>query len=80
MSASMAAAQFLRQRGGSEPIQLAVLLGTGFGPVADILHEPITISYRELPGFPQTSAPAQAGQLTIGVEGRRARPLLARPR
>ena len=68
MSASMAAAQFLRQRGGSKPIQLAVLLGTGLGPVANILDAPVAVSYRELPGFPLTSALDQAGQITIGVE------------
>jgi len=64
----MAAAQFLRQRGGSEPIQLVVLLGTGLGPVADVLDAPVAVSYRELPGFPQSSALDQAGQVMIGVE------------
>ncbi len=64
----MAAAQFLRQRGGSEPIQLAVLLGTGLGPLADILDTPVAVPYRELPGFPQTSVPGQAAQVTLGVE------------
>ena len=68
MSASMAAAQVLRQRGGGEPVEMAVLLGTGLGAVAEMLDGPVVVSYQDLPGFPQTSVPGHAGQLAIGVQ------------
>lgn len=68
MSASMAAAYVLRQRGVGEPVEMAVILGTGLGAVAEMLDRPVVVSYQDLPGFPQTSVPGHAGQLAIGVQ------------
>jgi purine-nucleoside phosphorylase len=64
----MAAAQLLRQRGVNEPVEMAVLLGTGLGSLAGALDEPVTVSYQDLPGFPATTVPGHAGQLAIGVQ------------
>jgi purine nucleoside phosphorylase len=50
MSASMAAAKLLRQRCVNEPVEMAVLLGTGLGPLSGALEGPITVSYQDLPG------------------------------
>lgn len=50
MSASMAAAKLPRQRGVDEPVEMAVLLGTGLGPLAGALEATATISYQDLPG------------------------------
>ncbi len=50
MSASMAAAKLLRQRGVDEPVEMAVLLGPGLGPLAGALQGPITVSYQDLSG------------------------------
>ena len=63
MSASMAAAQLLRQCGVDEPVEMAVLLGTGLGALAGALDGPVTVSYQDLPGFPEMTVPAHAGQL-----------------
>jgi purine-nucleoside phosphorylase len=68
MSASMAAAQLLRRRGVDEPVEMAVLLGTGLGALAGALEGPVTVSYQDLPGFPGTTVPGHAGQLAIGVQ------------
>lgn len=64
----MAAAQLLRQRGVDEPVEMAVLLGTGLGALAGALDGPVTVSYRDLPGFPETTVPGHAGQLAIGIQ------------
>jgi purine-nucleoside phosphorylase len=64
----MAAAQLLRQRGVDEPVEMAVLLGTGLGALAGALNGPVTVSYEDLPGFPETSVPGHEGQLAIGVQ------------
>jgi len=68
MSAAMAAAQLLRDRGMGARVDMAAVLGTGFGPVAEMLNAPAVVSYQELPGFPQTAAPDHAGRLLIGVQ------------
>jgi hypothetical protein len=62
MSASMAAAQLLRQCGVDEPVEMAVLLGTGLGALAGALDGPVTVSYQDLPGFPEMTVPGHAGQ------------------
>lgn len=64
----MAAAQLLRQRGVEEPVEMAVLLGTGLGALAGALDGAVTVSYQDLPGFPKTSVPGHPGQLAIGVQ------------
>ncbi len=64
----MAAAQLVRDRGICEPVDLAVVLGAGLGPVAEMLDAPMVISYQELPGFPQTAATHHPGRLLIGVQ------------
>jgi hypothetical protein len=68
MSASTAAAQLLRQCGVDEPVEMAVLLGTGLGALAGALNGPVTVSYQDLPGFPEMTVPGHAGQLAIGVQ------------
>ena len=42
----MAAAQLLRQCGVDEPVEMAVLLGTGLGALAGALDGPVTVSYQ----------------------------------
>lgn len=64
----MRAAEILRQRGTGEPVDVAVLLGTGLGSLAGAVDQPLTVSYRDLPGFPETAVPGHAGQLAIGVQ------------
>ncbi len=64
----MAAARLVRDRGIGEPVDMAVILGTGLGPIAEMLDTPTVISYQELPGFPQTAARQHPGRLLIGIQ------------
>jgi purine-nucleoside phosphorylase len=45
---------------------LAVVLGTGFGPLANQLEADAEIDYRELPGFYSPGVSGHAGKLLIG--------------
>ena len=66
-----AAADFLQQK-LSEPPELALVLGSGLGGLADQIQDPVVIPYREIPGFPLSTAPGHAGQFVAGrLAGRR---------
>lgn len=47
--------------------ELAIILGSGFGPVAEALTVDREFAYRDLPGFPVGEAPGHAGRLRVGV-------------
>lgn len=59
------AVQAVRTRTGLAP-EIALILGSGLGPLADEIGSAISIPYRELPGFAQSSAPGHAGELILG--------------
>ena len=46
---------------------VAVILGTGLGNLADELESSVVIPYRELAGFPRSTAPAHKGRLVCGA-------------
>jgi purine-nucleoside phosphorylase len=49
--------------------RLAMVLGSGFGPVADALRAAEAIPYADLPGFPPTGVGGHAGQAIFGQLG-----------
>ncbi len=49
--------------------KIAVVLGSGLGAVADLLEEKASISYSDLPGFPQTSVAGHEGSMRLGHVG-----------
>lgn len=51
------------------PIDVAVILGSGLGPLADAIEEPTIIDYHDIPHFPVSTVPGHAGQLVIGRVG-----------
>lgn len=64
------AAAYLRSRVGEAP-RMAIVLGSGLGPLADELEEATVIPYGEIPHFPVSTAPGHAGRLVIGkLEGK----------
>jgi purine-nucleoside phosphorylase len=64
-------AQALRAITSLEP-EIAIILGSGLGPLADEIENPTAIPFSELPGFPVSTAPGHAGRVVIGtLEGRR---------
>ena len=36
----------------SQPIDIAIILGSGLGPLADEIENPIVIDYQDIPFFP----------------------------
>lgn len=59
------AAQHLKSIG--EPPSVAVILGSGLGAFADILLDPIKVSYGTIPFFPDVHVVGHSGQLVIGT-------------
>lgn len=64
-----AAAQKLRQSTRLRP-RLAIILGTGFDPVADQVELERAFPFRSLPGFPRPGVSGHSGQLLVGRLGR----------
>ncbi len=56
----------LRERGVTEPIGLAIVLGTGLGAIAEALDGPLAVPYADLPGFPRSTVSGHDGQLVVG--------------
>ena len=46
--------------------ELAIVLGSGLGGLADELEGPIAIPFAELPGWPAATAPGHLGRLLLG--------------
>ena len=57
--------------------QIAVVLGTGWGPLAERVQGAIDIPYRDLPAFPVLGVGGHAGQVRLGTLGGRAVAVLA---
>ncbi len=49
--------------------QVAIVLGSGLGGLADQLQDLVVISYKDLPGFPSGSIHGHAGKLVLGRMG-----------
>lgn len=45
----------------------ALVLGSGLGAVADMLHDQMTIAYKDIPNFPATSVAGHKGRLVFGT-------------
>lgn len=66
-------AGFIREKTGGFTPQVALILGSGLGFMADILENPVSVDYAEIPGFKKSTAPGHAGRLVFGaLEGKKA--------
>lgn len=63
-----AARQISQQLGDFRP-EVAMILGSGLGDMADMAKDPIVIPYGEIPGFSVSTAPGHKGQLVFGTLG-----------
>lgn len=55
-----------------EPVEIAIMLGSGLGHLADAVEDATIIPYAEIEGFPVSTAPSHKGQLVLGtLYGRR---------
>ncbi|MGM0583971.1 MAG: purine-nucleoside phosphorylase [Pseudomonadota bacterium] len=61
-----------RPRLGAAP-EIALILGSGLGELAERVENPVHLPYADLPGFPVSTAPSHAGRFVAGnLFGRRA--------
>jgi purine-nucleoside phosphorylase len=49
--------------------EVAVILGSGLGGLADGLESAVALPYRDLPSFPQTTVPGHRGRIIFGKMG-----------
>lgn len=62
---------FIKERLPFEP-EVALILGSGLGDLADEIENPVKIKYDDIPHFPVSTVEGHAGQFVIGMfEGRR---------
>ena len=65
------AADFISSRlGGRKPLA-GIVLGSGLGKLADRIENPVVIPYREIPGFPESTAIGHKGNFIGGELGGR---------
>ena len=58
--------EVIQQRAGADfKPKVGIILGSGLGPLADAIQNPITISYEDLPGFPVSTVVGHAGNLVF---------------
>ncbi len=71
-ASSNAAIEALKARGLASLPPLAIVLGSGLGPLADEARDAIGVPYVDIPGFPIPTVEGHAGRLVVGeIEGRR---------
>jgi purine-nucleoside phosphorylase len=46
---------------------VGIVLGSGLGPFADAIGEPVEIPYDDIPGWPRSTAVGHAGALVVGL-------------
>lgn len=59
----------VRERAKGRSPAVGVILGSGLGPLADLLQNPVTVPYEELPHFPRSTVVGHAGRLVLGELG-----------
>ncbi len=65
------AAAFVEERISGKP-EMAVVLGSGLGPLAELIKNPVRISYADIPHFAVSTVSGHAGELIYGdLNGRR---------
>ncbi|MBI3369152.1 MAG: purine-nucleoside phosphorylase [Burkholderiales bacterium] len=61
-----------RVRAAGAAPELAIVLGSGWDGIAELVREPLDIAYAELPAFPKLGVAGHAGTLRLGaIAGRR---------
>lgn len=63
------AAAAARARAPGRQPRVALVLGSGLGPLADRIADAVAVSYADLPGFPRPGVAGHAGRLVLGRLG-----------
>lgn len=58
---------FLKKAFGERKPEVALVLGSGLGPLADQLEQPIAIPFGQVPHFCRSTAPDHVGRLVLGA-------------
>ena len=70
-SAIAASRAILTDRLGGRSADIAILLGSGWGAVAEQVHDAVDVPYHDLPAFPRLGVGGHAGMLRAGtIDGR----------
>ena len=65
----MTAAEYVASKlNGHKPL-VGIVLGSGLGRLADVIENPIVIPYKEIPGFPVSTAVGHKGNFIAGYLG-----------
>lgn len=64
------AAAYLKTKISQTP-EVALILGTGLGELADQAQDALVVPYKDIPGFPVSTAPGHKGNLVFGKLGGR---------
>ena len=59
------AAEIVRTHAPAAP-EVAIILGTGLGGLAERIASPVTIDYQDIPGFPLSTVESHRGRLILG--------------
>lgn len=70
-AALRAASDAVRPRLGRRAPEIAVVLGSGIGHLAERVGDAVRIPYAEIPGFPQPTVVGHGGELVVGTFGGR---------
>lgn len=60
------AAAYVRDRTAVQP-EIAIILGSGLGPLADEVENPTVLDYKDIPHFPESTVSGHAGKLVFGT-------------
>lgn len=66
MNAYTAAAQYIKDCIKGQSPYVGIVLGSGLGALADHIQNPVTIPYKDIPGFPESTAVGHKGNLIFG--------------
>ena len=67
-----AIAEAIRLKTNDFKPEIAIILGSGLGELADSIQNPIVLPYEEIPDFPRSTVKGHAGQLIFGeLEGKK---------
>ena len=63
------AVEFIRARTGRLQPVAGIILGSGLGKLADTISDPLVIPYKDIPGFPVSTAIGHKGNFIVGTLG-----------
>lgn len=62
-------ADFVASKIGGKQPSVGIVLGSGLGKLADIIQDPVVVPYKDIPGFPVSTAVGHKGNFIIGELG-----------